>query len=134
VRWLGVDPGAARVGIAICDDAERVAVPLEVVLASVAVPAIRAIAGREGVGGVVVGLPVTLGGREAAGAKAARKLGERLQRALELPIEYEDERLTTAAVERLAGRARPSDDLAAAWLLQQFIDRRRSATASDAPA
>ncbi|MSQ36257.1 MAG: Holliday junction resolvase RuvX [Dehalococcoidia bacterium] len=125
MRWLGIDPGAARVGIAICDDEERIAVPLEVVPASAAVPAIRAIARREGVGGVVVGLPVTMAGREAAGAAAARKLGERLRRVLELPIEYEDERLTTAAVERLVGRARPSDDLAAAWLLQQFIDRRR---------
>lgn len=125
MRWLGIDPGAARVGIAICDDEERIAVPLEVVPASAAVPAIRAIARREGAGGVVVGLPVTMAGREAAGAAAARKLGERLRRVLELPIEYEDERLTTAAVERLVGRARPSDDLAAAWLLQQFIDRRR---------
>jgi RNase H-fold protein (predicted Holliday junction resolvase) len=44
---------------------------------------------------------------------------------LGLPVEYEDERFTTFAVESVAGRERPSDDLAAAMLLQQFIDRRR---------
>ena len=125
MRWIGVDPGGARVGIAICDENERVAVPVEIVPASVAVPAIRTIAQREGAGGIVIGLPVSLDGTERAAAAAARKLGERVRRILELPVEYEDERLSSRAVELTAGRAKPSDDLAAAFLLQQFIDRRR---------
>jgi putative Holliday junction resolvase len=125
MRWIGVDPGGARVGIAICDEHERVAVPVEIVPASAAVPAIRTIARREGVGGIVIGLPISLDGVERASAIAARKLGERVRRVLDLPVEYEDERLSSVAVERTAGRAKPSDDLAAAFLLQQFIDRRR---------
>ena len=123
--FRSVDPGGARVGIAICDEHERVAVPVEIVPASVAVPAIRTIAQREGAGGIVIGLPVSLDGTERASAAAARKLGERVRRILELPVEYEDERLSSRAVELTAGRAKPSDDLAAAFLLQQFIDRRR---------
>jgi len=125
MRWLGVDPGEARVGIAACDPEERIAVPIEVVPASVAVPALRAIARREGAGGIVVGLPRTLAGDEGMQAAAARKLGERLRRVIGLPVEYEDERLTSIAAERELRRGRPSDDLAAALLLQQFIDRRR---------
>jgi putative holliday junction resolvase len=127
VRWLGVDPGERRVGLAICDDEERTAVALEVVPAQAAFPAIRAIVKREGVGGVVVGLPLTLGGSEGEAARMARRLGERLRRALGLPVEYEDERLTTFAAESAAGRerGRPVDDVAAALVLQQFIDRRR---------
>lgn len=125
MRWLGVDPGGARVGIAICDEDERIAVPVEIVPASVAVPAIRTIVQREGAGGVVIGLPISLDGVERASAIAARKLGERVRRTLGLPVEYEDERMSSVAVERTAGRAKPSDDLAAAFLLQQFIDRRR---------
>ncbi len=125
MRWLGVDPGRVRVGIAICDDEERVAVPLEVVPASVAVPAIRTIARREEAGGIVIGLPVSLDGTERAPAAAARRLGERVRRVLGLPVEYEDERLTTVAAERGTRRGRRSDDVAAALLLQQFIDRRR---------
>ena len=125
MRWIGVDPGGARVGIAICDEDERVAVPVEIVPASVALPAIRTIALREGAGGIVIGLPKSLDGVERASAVAARKLGERVRRILELPVEYEDERLSSRAVERTAGRQKPSDDLAAAFLLQQFIDRRR---------
>ena len=136
MRWLGVDPGEARVGIAACDEEERVAVPLEVAPASAAFPAIRAIAAREGVGGIVVGLPLLLDGREGAAAAAARALGERLARRLELPVEYEDERLTSVAAERGGKRDEDRDDIAAALLLQQFIDRRRKTRhdAADAPA
>ena len=129
MRWLGVDPGTVRVGIAVCDPDERVAVPVEVVPASVAFPAVRTIALREEVGGVVVGLPLLLSGTEGSAAAAARKLGERIRRRLKLPVEYEDERLTTVAAERVADRGRPADDIAAAFLLQQFIDRRRRAPA-----
>src|SRR5690606_14326505 len=94
--------------------------------AEAAFPAIRAIARREEVGGLVVGLPLLMSGDEGDAARGARRLGERLRRALDLPVEYEDERLTTHAAEQRAGRERPADDVAAAILLQQFIDRRRA--------
>lgn len=124
MRWLGVDPGSVRVGLAACDPEERVAVPIEIVPATAAFPAIRAIVRREEIGGIVIGLPRTLEGVEGEVARAARKLGDRLAR-LELPIEYEDERLTSVAAEREAPRGESADDVAAALLLQQFIDRRR---------
>ena len=127
-RWLGVDPGEARVGLAACDPEERVAVPLEVVPASAAFPAIRAIVQREQIGGVVVGLALSMDGVEREQAALARKLGARLERSLDVPVCYEDERLSSAAPERTRLEPRdhkPRDDIAAALLLQQFIDRRR---------
>src|SRR5438132_2185848 len=90
MRWLGVDPGRARVGIAICDEEERIAVPVEVVPASVAVPAIRTISRREGAQGVVIGLPVSLDGKERESAAMARRLGERVRRVLGIAVAYED--------------------------------------------
>lgn len=125
MRWLGVDPGAARVGIAVCDEDERLAVPVEVVPASAAVPAIRTYATRDQVGGIVVGLPLLLNGDEGPAAVAARRLGERIRRVLGLPVEYEDERFTSVAAGDPGRGGRPRDDIAAAILLQQFIDRRR---------
>lgn len=125
MRWLGVDPGTVRVGISICDEDERLAVPLEIVPASAAVPALRAIARREEAQGVVIGLPISLDGVERASAAAARRFGERVRRVLGLPVEYEDERWTTVAAEQDQPRGRRSDDMAATLLLQQFIDRRR---------
>ncbi len=134
MRWLGVDSGEARVGLGICDEDERVAVALEVVPTNAAFPAIRSIAKREGVGGIVVGLPLTLDGREGDAAMMARRLGDRIAAKLNLPVEYEDERLTSVAAERLTiDRSRPSDDIAAALLLQQFIDRRRRESGEAAP-
>jgi len=128
MRWLGVDPGEARVGIAACDPEERVAVALEVVPASAAFPAIRAIAQREEIGGIVVGLPISLDGVERAPAEAARKFGARLAK-LGLPVEFEDERMST--VEAGVGRrGEARDDIAAAIVLQRFLDRRRQSGGS----
>ena len=130
MRWLGVDPGEARVGLAICDPDERVAVPLEVVPASAAVPAIRAIVKREAVGGIVIGLPLLPSGDEGDSAVMARRMGARLDRILEVEVVYEDERLTTVAADARAreagGRRRPTDDLAATVLLEQFLEQRRT--------
>lgn len=138
MRWLGIDPGEARVGIAVSDPEGRFAVPLEVVPAGAAFPAIRAIAQREQVVGIVVGIARLPSGDEGDAARMARRLGERLRRALRLPVEYEDETLTSAAAEALARghtrRGRASDDVAAAIILQQFLDRRDAPKEGAGPA
>ena len=108
--------------------------PLEIVSASAAYPAIRAIATREAVEGIVMGLPLHMGGGEGDSAAMARRLGERIAKGLGLPVEYEDERLTSSAAEglmapsggRRGGPEKPSDDLAAVLILEQFLARRRS--------
>ena len=124
MRWLAIDPGTRRVGIAACDRDERVAVPMEIVPENVALPAIRTIVKREEIDGIVIGLPLLLDGNEGSAARMARRLGARIEKALTIPIVYEDERLTTVAAMRDQDSHKPSDDIAAALVLQQFIDRR----------
>lgn len=135
MRWLGVDAGEARVGIAISDPDGRYAIPLEVVPANAAFPAIRAIVTREEIGGIVLGLPRLPSGDEGDAARMARKLGDRLER-LGVPVEYEDETLTSQQAESVAGgtgsRRRPSDDIAASLILQQYLDRQRDRPADRA--
>ena len=126
-RWLGVDPGTVRVGIAISDPEGRLAVPLEIVPARAAFPAIRAIATREAVSGIVVGLPLLMDGPEGAAARAARKLGARVERDGRWPVVYVDERLTSREAARYGDG--PADDAAATILLQAFLDGRRAAEA-----
>lgn len=143
MRWLGVDAGEARVGLAISDPDGRYAIPLEVVPTKAAFPAIRAVVQREGVGGIVIGLARLPSGDEGDAARMARRLGARLER-LGVPIEYEDETLTSHAAEgrqaevqaRSGGagsRGRPSDDLAASLILQQFLDRQTTRPSSEVP-
>ena len=136
MRWIGVDPGTKRVGLAISDPDERLAVTLEVVPANAAVPAIRAIAKREQARGIVVGLPLRLDSTEGDAARSARRFGERLARVTGLPVEFEDEKLTSVEADRrtagLSG-GEPNDDIAAAILLQQFLDRRRAAEVGEDP-
>jgi putative Holliday junction resolvase len=72
---------------------------------------------------VVVGLPLTLAGEERDQAKAAREFAEKLRLALDVPVEVHDERLTT----RMADRTGGNDSVAAAHLLESWLQARRAA-------
>ena len=134
-----MDAGEARVGIAISDPDGRYAIPLEVVPANAAFPAIRTIVERERAVGIVLGLACLPSGDEGDAARMARRLGRRLER-LGVPVEYEDETLTSRAAEArqaesaggTGSRGRPADDIAASLILQQFLDR-QAARAADTP-
>ena len=73
---------------------------------------------------VVVGLPLSLSGRDSAQTTAAREFAERLGELLELPVELYDERFTTALAQRRPGAA-AEDSRAAAVLLEDWLAGRR---------
>jgi putative holliday junction resolvase len=119
---LAVDPGEARAGCAISDPSGTIATPLGVVEppdpAAVAELATERQAER-----VVVGLPISLDGREGAQARAAREFRDALASKLDVPVETFDERLTTKLAEATArsGAAAAADALAAAHLLESYL-------------
>ena len=87
-----------------------------------------------GAKGVVIGLPVNMDGTEGPRCQSARAFARNLLRLKELPIAFWDERLSTAAVQRMltgeadltrARRAEVVDKAAAAWILQGALDRLR---------
>ncbi len=132
-RLLGLDPGARRIGVALSDVGRQVASPygtLARVKLKQNAAEIAAIAAREGVGGLVIGLP--LDGEQQLGprAQAARDWAHALSAATGLPAAMVDESFTTAEThERLieAGlsrerRAEIVDKLAAAAILQRALD------------
>lgn len=137
---LGLDVGERRIGVAVCDAEERVAVPLTIVdrlEAPSAVERVLEIARREGAERIVVGLPLSLDGTVGPQARAVQEFGRALESA-GARVEYWDERLTTAQVERRPARplrrgerrrhapAAPEDDLVAAAILQNYLDARRA--------
>jgi len=136
-RIMAVDPGSRRVGVAVSDPTGTIAQPLSAVPAEPAetlTERLATLAREQEATGLVVGLPRRLDGSQGPEAKAARALADGLRRATGLPVALVDERLTSVAAERalLAGgasRARRrelSDQVAAALILQSYLDGRRT--------
>jgi len=136
-RLLAVDWGEVRLGLALSDETQTLASPLETLVrrSGKRFPMARFLELVElhRPVGVVVGLPLTGEGDEAESAVAARELGDAVARRTALPLELWDERMSTAralaAIREQGGstrgRKRDVDSLAAAVLLQHFLDARR---------
>jgi putative pre-16S rRNA nuclease len=134
MRYLGVDLGRARIGLALADDVLRVARPLRVVTRRAEAADLAAISGtaREyEVDRAVLGLPLHMDGSEGPSSRLARAFAPKLEAALGVPVELFDERLSTFEAEtRLRDRglsvkeARARVDAeAAAVILQGWLDR-----------
>jgi putative holliday junction resolvase len=133
-RLLGLDFGARRIGIAVCDVEQRFASPLENYPRSrpqTDAVHLEAVArGQEAVG-LVVGLPLHMGGEEGQSAHAARRFGKWAASVTGLPHAFWDERLSSALADeymRDAGlspkkRKLRRDKVAAQIMLQSYLDR-----------
>jgi len=134
-RVLGLDLGQARIGVAISDEKGRLAVPFGSVHTGAPqdVKAIAKIVDEQGVSTVVVGWPLTLKGERGTSAAHAERFAEALRGFLKVPVELQDERLSTVEADRAlratgAGaraRRRNVDASAAAVILQSWLDARR---------
>lgn len=133
MRYLAIDLGERRTGLAVGDDQTGVVTPLSVLdvprgggLIEALVKAIEEHAPDE----IVLGLPLNMDGTEGAAAKRVREFAETLRKRCECLVHCQDERLTSfAADQRLArtGRTRKQkkgmrDALAAAEILRDFLD------------
>ena len=133
MRYLGVDLGRVRIGLALADDVVRTAHPL-LTLRHLSTPKdiarIAEVAREWEVSQVVVGLPLNMDGSEGPEARHARTFAVELSRALGVPVAAFDERLSTfEATGRLRDRGVPAramrdkvDAEAAAVILQSFLD------------
>jgi putative holliday junction resolvase len=126
MRILAIDHGAARAGLAISDPTGTLARPLGVVEPPDP-EAVARLAAEHGAELVVVGLPVSLSGERGSQAQAAREFREALSELVEVPVDAYDERLTTrmAAQSARAGAGAPPDALAAAHLLEGYLQHRQ---------
>ncbi|CDK00835.1 putative Holliday junction resolvase [Microbacterium sp. C448] len=129
---LGIDVGMARVGVARCDRDGLLATPVETVPRASGDPIARVveIARELDAVEIVVGLPISLAGRETASTADAREFAGAVAGASALPVRLLDERLTTVTANdalRRSGRSQRGsrsivDQVAAVVLLQQALD------------
>jgi putative Holliday junction resolvase len=137
-RLLAVDWGEVRIGLALSDESQTLATPLETLVRRKGkrFPLARflELVMEHRPTGIVVGLPLDAGGEEEASAGAARALAGSLAEQSGLPVELWDERMSTAralaAIREQGGstrgRKQEVDALAAAVLLQHFLDARKA--------
>ncbi len=139
-RLIGLDIGDKTVGVAVSDPMGWLATPVETVRRSKFVgdaARIAALMAQRDAGALVIGLPVSLDGTEGPRCQSVRQFARNLEKQLgPVPFAFWDERMSTAAVQRMmieeldmsrAARARVIDAHAAAYILQGALDALRHA-------
>jgi putative pre-16S rRNA nuclease len=135
-RVLGLDLGDARIGVAISDPERRFAVPIGTIHVGQPPGELKAVAAlvtEHDATLLVIGLPRSMSGEEGPRAALAREFGAALEAVVGVPIEFQDERLSTVEAERVlrdAGvtgrdRRRVVDRSAATVILQGWLDAHR---------
>ena len=130
-RWLGLDHGAKRIGLAVGETTTGIATPLEVISAEPFNEVIRRVldlAEQYGAGGIVVGWPLNMDDTEGNQARLARRMARDIAHRTHLAVRIWDERLSSFAADKaLAGyltrkqkKAR-QDAVAAASMLADFL-------------
>jgi putative Holliday junction resolvase len=132
---LALDLGRARIGVAISDELQLLAHPLETIPAdNQATPRLAQIIRERKIDHVVVGIPRQMNGQVGAAATEALRFVEKLRAVLPCPVATWDERLTTVAAHRAlrdAGKKTRDtrayvDQVAAQMILQGYLDRRQA--------
>ncbi|MBF0269276.1 MAG: Holliday junction resolvase RuvX [Alphaproteobacteria bacterium] len=133
-RLMGLDHGTKTLGLALSDVLLMVASPFETIMRVKFTPDAKKLleaVDKQGVGGLVIGLPVEMDGGEGPRCQSVRQFAANLMELQDLPIAFWDERLSTSAVERMMineadisrkKRAGLKDKLAAVWILQGALD------------
>lgn len=132
-RWLGIDLGSKRIGLAVGDTEQAIATPLSVLDAQGAdalAAKIGLAAAEYGLDGVVVGWPINMDGTEGPEGRKAREMAAKLQQLTGLDVRLWDERLSSFEADGLlAGhmtrmkRRAVQDKIAAATMLKDFLSR-----------
>ena len=136
-RLLGLDLGEKTIGLALSDTSRSVASPFTTLKRgkfATDAAQLDIIIRDQGVGGLVVGLPLNMDGSDGPSAQSARAFGRNWVNHSPLPLVFQDERLSTSAVTRTLieadasrkRRAEVVDKMAAAYILQAALDRLRT--------
>jgi len=130
-RYLGIDYGTKRVGLALSDALGLTARPFEVIPRSEVIDRVTELVEEQSIEVLVLGLPTSLSGDEGTSAQQARRLGDELAEVTGATVEYVDERFTSRMADsallesgmKRRDRKDNVDKVAAAIFLQDYLDR-----------
>ena len=132
-RLIGIDLGNKRIGIAICDENQKIATPFKTLnkikLADLILD-LKQIIEENDIGGIIIGNPINMDGTTGRSSQSAKDISENISKNINLPICMWDERLSTVGAFNLSGqldinvnkREKKIDQNAAAFILQGAID------------
>jgi putative holliday junction resolvase len=132
MRYLAIDYGTKRTGLAICDPSETIVSPLEIIRTGKGLlQKLSDVIKKENVEAIVIGLPLNMDDSEGPQTKLVLTFAEKIKAYLGIPVYLQDERLSSfAAEEKLADagfygrqKKRRLDAIAAAEILQAFLNR-----------
>lgn len=135
MRYLAIDYGTKRTGLAICDPGETIASPLTVISSQKKLlEKIAQIVKKENVEALVLGLPLNMDNSQGAQAKLVFEFAERLKTCFNLPVYFQDERLSSFIAKgklsstdfTRAKKRKRLDAIAAAEILQAFLERKKT--------
>ncbi len=141
-RLLGIDFGTVRIGIAICDENQSIASPLEVYTRrneKLDAEFFIKLVNETGASGWVIGLPIHMSGDESEKSSEAREFGQWLQSVTELPVTWIDERYSTAMAREILNAGNLSakqrkarlDKIAAQAILASYLESDRDTESTD---
>ena len=128
MNYLGIDWGSKRVGLAMGNSEAKLARPLPgLANNNEFVTQLADICTQESVDRLVVGLPRNLSGEETQASRQIRQFGQKLESELKLPVDFQDETLSTKEVaEHTPARKLKQIDIdsqAAGLILQDYLDK-----------
>ena len=133
-RLLGLDVGTKTIGLAISDSDYKVAMAIDTIRRtkfSKDIKYLSEIIENRSIGGLVIGLPISMDGTEGSACQSIRQFGSNIIDRIQIDVTFWDERLSTVAVQRFLTseadltrkrRAKVVDKLAATYILQGAID------------
>ena len=133
-RLLGLDIGKKTIGLALSDGSLTIASPVKILWRRKFTPDVEEIFGlvdAQNIGAMVLGWPANMDGTAGPRCDSVRDFAHAMMRIRDIPVIFQDERLSTSAVESAmvsadmtrAKRAERRDALAAVWILQSALDR-----------
>jgi len=131
-KILGLDLGEKKVGVAISDNENIISFPRDIIKYlnfEELIKKIREICDKETISKIIIGLPLSLKGKETEQTKKVQNQGEEISKTLGIPVDFIDERYTSVIPENLMltekkkHRQKPKDDIAAQKILQTYLDK-----------
>ena len=133
IRLIGLDLGAKRVGVSICDEKQSIATPYKTLIkkdSKQLINEIKEIIDQNDIKGIIIGNPINMDGSIGKSSQSAKDVANNISKSINIPVCLWDERLSTVAAFNISSqldinvskREKDIDKNAAAFILQGAID------------